>query len=451
MKHIKSSDNNGFTLLEVLIAVMILAIVIVPMLHSFVSSHRINSKSKQYMRATTLAQDEMEIFERSDMEEILGMVDDGTYEMEEPAPDDNGCYFFSRKGINNDGTGSSASSFDVYVTLDPERSTNSSRYYNANTQELFYMNTFGRNDTAIHIQSMRTASNEYGYDDNIYKLFEANKDLTGAGGSWNTDDFEKNLARRIKVNIYQENNGLNMATIVKVTYEYALWKDGIMSSGNQTYSEETIVFNNSAQGVDGDGNLPELRSVYLFYSPRYEGYSGTDAGKGYTLPQHNIPFTVNGENVLYNTDEDWIVIENEAKLPIDIYVVRQDIFESGSTTDIEEVPIEYQPRIEIHDGLDSDGHTIGHYFTNLNIDSPEAPGVGRKIKFSYKDVNSPGAAMDYDLVARTKIDPKPLSGAGSSQAQAKDRIYTMTVKVYTHEADVNTATPIVSMTGSKIE
>lgn len=436
MKSIKTSDNSGFTLLEVLIAVMVLAIVIVPMLHSFVSSHRINAKSKQYMRATTLAQDEMEIFER---EKIDALLDTLKYSYNITGPDGNGCYVFLREDTSNDSTGSSASRFDVEVTLDPQKA-DGSRYHDANTQELFYMNTIGRKDSAVYAQTVRNASNLKGYDDVVYEYFDANKLSAGPGSGWGVELFEKNLARRIKVKIYQENNGLNVATIVKVTYEYVLCRDDIMPAGYQMYSEESIIFDNSAQSVDEDGKLPELKSVYLFYAPRYKVCSSGE----------HVNYTVDGEATDFWLKDDWIVIDNEAKLPVDVYVVRQDIFKDGSTIEPEKVPYNYQPKLEIHDGLDS-GHTIGNYFTNLNIDKTPAPELGQNIDFSgLKDYGNLSRVYS-NAEALGVIEPKPLDGAGSAQAQAKDRIYTMTVKVYAHGADRTVVNPIVTMTGSKLE
>ena len=51
------NKNAGFSLLELLIAVTILAIITIPMLHMFVTSARINGKSRITLRATVLAQD----------------------------------------------------------------------------------------------------------------------------------------------------------------------------------------------------------------------------------------------------------------------------------------------------------------------------------------------------------------------------------------------------------
>ena len=446
MKSTKTLDNKGFTLIEVLIAVFVLAIVVVPLLHSFVSSHRINGKSKQYMRATTLAQDEMEIFER---EKVANLIDPTKYDYigedgDPVQPDSNGRYVFVRENIDNN-SGSNVSKFDVVVTLDPERSTNTSRYYDTNTKQLFYMNTIASADSAVHVQSIRSASNLKGYDDTIYEYFAANKNNTGPGATWGTDDFNRNLARRIKVKIYQENNGLNIATIVKVTYEYVLCQSGIMSPTYQSYTEESIIFNNSAQSVGEDGELPELKSVYLFYAPRY---------KGYTTPYFIDNYSLNGETNKYKTNEEWIVIDNEAELPVDVYIVRQDTFKDGSNTEIENVPVNYQPRIEIHDGIDSDGHTIGHYFTNLNIDQPVVSGedgLGAQIDFSSLKNNANPSKSYSNSEAVSTIEPKTLNGVGSAQAQEKDRIYTMKVQVYNHGADRATDSPVVTMTGSKLE
>lgn len=460
MKNTKTLDNKGFTLVEVLLAVFVLAIVVVPLLHSFVSSHRINGKSRQYMRATTLAQDEMEIFEREKIADIIASNKYQGVEGNPIEPNSSGVYTFVRENIDNN-LGSNVSKFDVVVTLDPQRAEDpdhpeyKERYHDTNTKELFYMNTIASADSAVHVQSVRSASNLKGYDDTIYEYFDANKNNTGLGSTWGTDDFNRNLARRIKVKIYQENTGLNIATIVKVTYEYVLCQSGIMPPAYQSYSEESVIFNNSAQSVGEDGKLPELKSVYLFYAPRYEGYLNYTLPDGTTLSPASISnFSLNGETNTYRTNEEWIVIDNEAELPVDVYIVRQDIFKDGSNTQIENVPTNYQPRIEIHDGIGSDGHTIGHYFTNLNIDQPVVSGekgLGAQIDFASLKDNSNTSKSYSNPEAISTINPKTLYGEGSSQAQAKDRIYTMTVQVYNHGADRNVDNPVVTMTGSKLE
>lgn len=64
------SSNAGFSLVEILIAVTILAIIVIPLLHMFVTSTRINVKSRQMQRATTVAQDIMEGLKAYNLEEV---------------------------------------------------------------------------------------------------------------------------------------------------------------------------------------------------------------------------------------------------------------------------------------------------------------------------------------------------------------------------------------------
>ena len=60
LHEMKRQSNKGFTLLEVLLAVVLLSIVVVPFLHVFVSASTVNMKARQIMRATTVAQNAME-------------------------------------------------------------------------------------------------------------------------------------------------------------------------------------------------------------------------------------------------------------------------------------------------------------------------------------------------------------------------------------------------------
>ena len=66
----RRTSNAGFSLVELLIAVTILAIIVIPMLHLFVTSTRINVKSRQMLRATTVAQDIMEGLKAYTLEEV---------------------------------------------------------------------------------------------------------------------------------------------------------------------------------------------------------------------------------------------------------------------------------------------------------------------------------------------------------------------------------------------
>lgn len=64
------AGNAGYSLAELLIAVTILAIVSIPLLHVFATSARINVKSRQTLRSTTVAQNIMEGLKAYTLEEV---------------------------------------------------------------------------------------------------------------------------------------------------------------------------------------------------------------------------------------------------------------------------------------------------------------------------------------------------------------------------------------------
>ena len=60
MKKRIQQNNEGFSLIELIIAVVILAFVVAPILGAFVSSARTNGKSQRVLSATTAGQNIME-------------------------------------------------------------------------------------------------------------------------------------------------------------------------------------------------------------------------------------------------------------------------------------------------------------------------------------------------------------------------------------------------------
>lgn len=64
------NKNAGFSLVELLIAIIVLAIIIVPFSRSFVSSSRMNGNSRRLQRATTVAQDIVEGLKAYNIDEL---------------------------------------------------------------------------------------------------------------------------------------------------------------------------------------------------------------------------------------------------------------------------------------------------------------------------------------------------------------------------------------------
>lgn len=442
-------DNKGFTLLELLVAVIILAIVVVPMLRSFVTAYRVNARSRELMRATTLAQNEMEIFEKEKLEVLLDDTiyhyDDVTetkYSATDPVSGEvteHTAYTFTyNRGIINDESGRDM--FDVVVTLDPESDLThalaSDLYYDQNTQNLLFMNSLSGVDSGTYVQRVRNNVDTNGEDEEVYQLY-VNRQLPDGttGSNYTVADFARLLQRTITLKIEQTDQNGFKTTVAKVNYQYRS-DYGQVPSEYRTYSVgDKVIFNNS-QTLDDEGNPIDLKSVYLFYAPRYEYADGT-------------PIPDSSPVIL---KEDKIVIENKQNLPVNVYIIRQNIWDDtgkiigiytdNTGTERNTVPNDYVARIEINEGLNEDGKTYGNYFTNLN---PVGAVEHGKTHYTLNDTDNPGwTYTEYEAEERTKS-----RSLGSTESM--DRIYSMHVAVYTHGADLTTDDPLVELTGTKIE
>lgn len=452
-------NNQGFSLLELMIAVIILAIIIVPMLRGFVSSHRVNAKSRHLMRATTLAQDEMEIFEKEKLEDLLVMEDTDPagnktprYTVDEKKTQNTDAdgkvqehvtYRFKREGVINDESGRDM--FDVVVTLNPTVTPDGAPdgvYEDTNMEKLLVMNTVSGVDSATYIQRVRNEVNANGADEEVYKLYAVRQLPDGITGlSWTADMFGQELERTITLKIEQEDQAGIMTTVAKIRYDYKT-SYGNVPAEYQVYTTKDKIFFNNAQTLDEDGNPIELKSVYLYYAPRYE---------------------------TANADE--IRIENKEGLPINIYIIRQNILDPTDETKRRgvywddtinkwecNVPDDYEVKVRIKDKVDGNGMTYGRYFTNLNL-PPGILGQGKVAQIGLYDCDIEwgdewGTDTEKEQGKLPYSDKDVLKATGMKSldaTEAKDRIYTLEAAVYDHGADPDTTEPVARLTGTKIE
>ena len=417
--HLQRKQNKGFTLVEVLIAMTILAIIVVPLLHAFVTSSRTNAKAKQLMKATTLAQNVMEELKANSIEEvarqfnsspertyttnksITGMAEEfweakavtsGTEVVLTPVvTSDNadaanpatssirdidgsttgagnfvgqdGEYHFFLKEVTRE-----SAKFDIAVELKLNEASG--------TKELTQINAMNQADCGYYAEEKIT-------DNAIASFINLNNGFTQDPeykGELTQTNIYSLFDRTITIDIADSNG--NETVSVRYDYEMDL---GYVPREDRFYSETITIFDNYLTDE-------KLKAVYLYYHPLYES-------------------------------EDTIYISNPNNLDVDVYLIK--MFQTqgvlGNVSDAT-----YYPVVELQETVKSDsGESHATICTNIiNQDS-----------FRY---NVPAGSLDVtDL----------------GNAKEVECFYDVKIDVYTHDdtnsfAEVNR---ITTFTGSKMD
>ncbi|MEG2093905.1 MAG: type II secretion system protein [Lachnospiraceae bacterium] len=226
----KKHKNAGFSLVEILVSVVILAIIVGPLLHSFVTAARVNSKARSSMQASAAAQNIMEQLKSEDITDfaaagftkVLDAVDTKKYTYEK-----------MYTGVVVDGK-----TYKVKAVLDPggykkEPTGTEEKYNDKNLSEIYNMDN---KYDGFYIQP----------EDSDSKISHK---FTGSNGAL------ASMSREIEIKIAKDALG-KVQVLLNIFYEY---------NGSKKYLEkELCLYQNTA-------NTVTLRNVYLFFQPMYTG------------------------------------------------------------------------------------------------------------------------------------------------------------------------------------
>ena len=218
-------DNRGMTLIELLVGVVILAIVVVPLMHLFITSANTERKNEIYGNATNVAQNQIEEIEAANMEEYM--------EENHAVPDATAqSYTIKHADVNNGG-----SSFDVLVTLNVNTI--------ANTTKVAFDNPM---DAIVDMNSADQSA-----------LNELNAELTGLTNVTPLPVLG-NLNRTITINATKVTDGYSL----DVSFNY------IGSFSGTDINEKTIpVSFNYSIGSSADVKASTSVSLYMFFQAFY--------------------------------------------------------------------------------------------------------------------------------------------------------------------------------------
>lgn len=259
-----AKDNNkGFSLLELLVAVAILAVIVTPFLMAFLTTTRINASTKDQQRAKFAATNVMEDIRSRNVDDVLA---------ECVAGEEEGTYLYTTTQ-ESDGI-----EYTVEAILDPRYSDESkldeATDYNA--------------EMMAHIYGMNSAYDSF-YEldattDNS-KIEQLAEIMLGNRDEEKLREIYSSVNREIILTIADNSKG---GTDVKVRSVYSMPSGATI---NKVETQDQIIYSDSTGDID-------LRNVYLFYDPLYNG----------TKKQAR----------------ETITVVNEKGITCSVYLVRQD-------------------------------------------------------------------------------------------------------------------------------
>lgn len=252
--------NAGFSLIELIVGVAIMAVIVAPLLHAFVTSAGISAKSKKLRDATLAAQNLVEVVAGNTVEDAVagipfaGLGSFATYHLNgtdyEAAPD-SGIAGLSYLGVKNVASG--ASRYDAMITLD-------ARGILANQKPIARYTPMD----GVYIQPAENERNP----DLLAATDFADQATILSGQDLQAADFLYAMSRTIEITVDRD----EVQSMVNVSTRYRYQTDftyldalGVQQTVHLTAADfETSFFSNLY-----DAETEALRSVYFFYFPCY--------------------------------------------------------------------------------------------------------------------------------------------------------------------------------------
>ena len=228
--------NKGFSLLELLVAVAILAVIVTPFLMAFLTTTRINATTKNQQRAKFAATNVMEDIRSRSVEDVLA---------ECVAGEEEGTYLYTTTQ-ESDGV-----EYTVEAILDPriktEDKTDEATDYNAERMA----NIYGMNSAYDSFYEL-DATTDNSKIEQLAEIMLGNRDEEKLREIYNS------VNREIVLTIVENSKG---GTDVKVRSSYTMPTGANI---NTVETQDQIIYSNNDPEVD-------LRNVYLFFDPLYNG------------------------------------------------------------------------------------------------------------------------------------------------------------------------------------
>lgn len=245
-------DSRGFTLVELILTIAILAVVTIPILSYFTDSAKHNARSRMKQDASVLAQDILENFKNSsysldDPAVVCSAQPDWSVDT---APNANGVYTLKQSKTIDDNL------YSVKAQITPIKKIESTAAPSSKDYEKFVIGTMD--------SSKDVMSSEHGQTLVAAGLTFANKHSSACAAAGTTatvsaEEFQKKLNCTIVISAKQDTTktGYDIITVkYRYTYSGSSYPKGIDASTQY----EDIVESSSVK-------VESLENIYIFYTP----------------------------------------------------------------------------------------------------------------------------------------------------------------------------------------
>lgn len=385
------NNERGYTLIELIVAITILAIIAIPLMHGFVTAAKTNAKAREIEQATTVARNTMEKIEATPIEELLKGIEPHK-ERDELGNVEGLRYDLVYEEVVEDGV-----AYRVNVRIDNGSSSDDgipmlTDYNQSELAQLYDMNA--------------------AYD--AFFILEETTDTAlidefAAATGNNTEQVRNKIKRNIYVDIREE-AGTKIVEI-NVAYTYRNMTR-YMAAQNQ------CIYSSSSQNSF-------LRNVYVFFSP-LSNMRGGDAPKE-TITVRNTCCT-------------------EEKEPVQIYLVKQGV-EYDENYAVAVNLMEQSRDIASYRDADGNIKVMTAICTNLSFPKDASDTTKDQIVLRYSTWD--GHYQDSMSIQGSSYTADELAGLTNLAAEAKqDWIYNVCVEVRKKDAD-EYEDALVCLTGTK--
>jgi prepilin-type N-terminal cleavage/methylation domain-containing protein len=383
------SGNGGFSLVELLVAVIILGIIVGPLLHTFVTGVVTASKSRKMGDATLAAQNISETLEATDLTKALtepedvfggigtGLVGDYTANLTN--------YTLNIKDI-----GAGKSKFNA--TVEFNSGSEGDAFSKINAQEIA---EYSNMDAAYAQSGDMTDPDELSYSEFVKNVQDADASVSG---------IERSIALDVDYLTDADNvpdtSKIKAELSYKYVYHYSYTKvntDGTTSTASNTW---TYTSKNDLFPSGFDSSLKP--NIYIMYMPWYDYVS--IAGVSFT-----------------HVGGDIIDINNPKNLAFNLFLIKQ--YTDGSTTT-------YNARVSLNQSR-ADLKSNAKVFSNAKEDFTNELGA----ELSGVLFRKVGTVMSTPQNFAGYIQTVSGSENDVVSKTAKNRIYDVTIKIYENSSD----------------